>query len=74
MQLLMVMGYIRDNIESKIVFAPDNKNLILSDLLSNTQKRDIADHLDFIIKDVEKNPANFKIYFPLKEYYFAHCG
>ena len=66
------MGYIRDNIESKIVFAPDNKNLILSDLLSDSQKRGIADHLDFIIQDVEKNPVNFRIYFPLKEYLFEY--
>ena len=71
-QLLMVMGYIRDNIESKIVFAPDNKNIVLSNLLSNTQKRNVADHLDFIIQDVEKNPANFQIYFPLKEYFFEY--
>jgi hypothetical protein len=71
-QLLMVMGYIRDNIETKIVFAPDNKNLILSDLLSSTQKTGIADHLDFIIQDVEKNPANFQIYFPIKEYFFEY--
>lgn len=69
-QLLMVMGYIRDNIESKIVLAPDNRNIVLSNLLSNSQKRNVADHLKVIIQDIEKNPAKFKIYFPLKEYFF----
>jgi len=71
-QLLMAMGYIRDNIESKIVFAPDNKNIMLSNLLTNTQKRNIADHLDFIIQEIKTNPANFQIYFPLKEYFFEY--
>lgn len=71
-QLLMVMVYIRDNIERKIVFAPDNKNLTLSDSLSSSKKKGIADHLDFIIQDIEKNPANFQIYFPLKEYFFEY--
>lgn len=69
-QLLMAMYYIRDNIQNKIIFAPDNKNIILSNSLTDTQKRNIADHLDQTIQSIETNPAEFQKHFPLKEYLF----
>lgn len=68
-QLLMTMAYMRDNIESKIIFSPDNKNVVFSNLLTDFEKTKIADRLNSIIEDIEDNPANFQIYFPLKEYF-----
>ena len=66
-QLLMVLEFLRDNIENKIVYAPDNKNIVLSDSLTSSQKKYIADYLDFIVQEVDDNPSKLQRYFPLKE-------
>lgn len=66
-QLLIALEYIRDNIEYRRVFSPDNSNNILSNSLSRSEKRKIADNLDYIICDVNENRINLKKYFPHKD-------
>jgi hypothetical protein len=66
--LLYSLIYIRDNIESKRIFSPDNSNNVLSEMLTKNEKRKVADSLDYIIEDITDDPRRMKKYFPHKEH------
>ncbi|MDY8134689.1 hypothetical protein [Aquimarina sp. 2201CG5-10] len=64
--LLKVLEYFRDNIRAIQVKSPDNINISLSDSLSFSQKRKIANTLDTILKDLKENKNTLIDYFPEK--------
>jgi len=66
-QLVMTLEYIKDNIETKRIIAPDNTNNILSDLLSQNEKRQIAKKIDNLLSEIEDNPTILKKYIPINE-------
>lgn len=64
--LLRVLEYIRDNIETIQIKSPDNVNICLTDSLSYSQKRKVANILDTVLKDLKEDKNTLIDYFPEK--------
>lgn len=66
LSLISVLAYIRDNILSIKINSPDNKNVSLTERLSNSEKKHIKYTLDDVLYNL-KNDKNYLLdYFPEK--------
>ena len=59
------MEFIRDNIETIRLEDPANKNNIVSDTLTLNKKKSLSNDMKNILKEIDNNSDNIKIYFPV---------
>jgi len=65
-RLLMTLNFIRDNIETINIKAPDNVSISLTDSLTIKEKKSIKVKIDRVISDLKEDRSNILEYFPKK--------
>ncbi|MGJ5641526.1 hypothetical protein [Formosa sp. S-31] len=65
-KLLMTLNFIKDNIDTISIKAPDNPMISLTDNLTEGQKKKIKSILNIVIMDIEKDKNALHDYFPEK--------
>lgn len=68
--LKMVMEYIRDNIETIRLEDPANSNNVVSDTLTDNEKKNFSLEMKAILDDVEREENNLKTYFPVNQEFY----
>jgi hypothetical protein len=67
--LEMTMKYIRDNIESIRLEDPANSNNIVSNTLTDIEKKNLASDMKNMLQRIEDDAENLKIYFAVNDKY-----
>ena len=68
-QLEMTMKYIRDNVETIRLEDPANSNNVVSNTMTDAEKKNLAEDMKVILKRIEEDDENIKIYFPVNDKY-----
>jgi hypothetical protein len=68
-KLKMVLAFIRDNVKTIKLTDPANSNNIVSNTMTDTEKANFADDADLILKRIDDDSDNIKIYFPVNDKY-----
>jgi len=68
-KLKMVMEFIRDNVKAISLVDPANSNNIVSNTMTDAEKRNFAEDMSLILKRIEEDDENIKIYFPINDKY-----
>lgn len=66
-KLKMVMEYIKDYIEIVRLVDPGNSNNVVSNTLTNEQKRQLARDMKVMLDAIDKDSDNIKLYFKVNE-------
>ncbi|MBE0662564.1 MAG: nucleotidyltransferase [Bacteroidales bacterium] len=66
-KLKMTMEFIRDNVKTIRLEDPANTNNIISDAMTDTEKENLANDMDIMLKRIEEDEENLKIYFPVND-------
>ncbi|MBN2728770.1 MAG: hypothetical protein JXR53_06055 [Bacteroidales bacterium] len=70
-KLEMAMEFIRDNVKTIRLEDPANANNVVSDTLTDLEKEMLSQKMDTMLRQINDNEENLKIYFPLNKQFHS---
>ena len=70
-KLKLTLEFIRDNIKTIRLEDPANSNNVVSNTMTDSEKSNFSDDMEFMLNHIEENAENLKIYFSVNDEFYT---